>query len=194
MRTCRCGRSRVLLTLALAAATVAGCEQAEVGTAYPETENSHSAQLSEQISSSSAPPISVDPCSLLAESQIDQYGEFSGPEKRSYQGYSVCSWAVQKDSASDVEAPLVDLVFRHDLGLEEVIDLGDGLQAGQTDDSGRELIKTSGIEPVTNTRSCLIAMKISDDSRLDVTVGRTEDSCELAGKVVEMVDSKLPRS
>jgi hypothetical protein len=187
-------RTRVAAAVSvLIVSLVAGCGQTEEGAASPETglPGPSTPTDGNSTTDSNAPGV-VDPCSLLDQGELAQFGDFIGPEERTYQGYPVCAWHVEQDSASDVEAPMLDLAYRKDLGLEEVLDLGDGLQAGKLA-TGRELVKTTGIDPVTETPGCLVAMKVADGSRIDVSAGMTAEPCDLVEKVVEIVDPKLPR-
>ncbi|WP_082245309.1 DUF3558 family protein [Saccharomonospora azurea] len=172
---------------------VSGCGQSEEGSAAPNTESVAPSVTSQAATSAVGDAQSIDLCSLLTESDLAEYGTFDGPEERELRGYAVCSWADEKASASDMEAPLIDLMFIGDRGAADVVDLGDGLQNGKTENTGRELVKTSGVDSVTGAPVCVIAMSVSDGSRLDVTVGRTADPCDLAGQLVELVDPKLPR-
>lgn len=79
------------------------------------------------------------------------------------------------------------------MGIDDVKDMGDGLQPGTAQKTGRKLIKSSGIDPVTKIPDCRIAMEIDSGSRLDILAGFTADPCELAAHVAEIVDPKLPR-
>ncbi|WP_232285279.1 DUF3558 family protein [Saccharomonospora xinjiangensis] len=186
----------VVFSSVLAAVIVAGCSPTETGSTGATTGGSKSIPTSRSDSSivRDELDVPVDPCSLLNEEQISKYGEFIGPKDSFLKGDPVCSWRVPKETASDSDAPLVDLIYLDDLGTGDVVDLGDGLTSGTTEATGRELVKTSGVNPVTGTPDCLVSMRVSDRARLDVMVGFTSDPCELAGKIVEMVDSKLPRS
>ncbi len=188
------GRVKVWASLAFVAAVVAGCGQTETGHA-----SSGGDGATTPASSSSAVPESgqvtepVDPCSLVTQEEMSQYGDFEGPESRTLQGSPVCSWTESAGSVSDDDAPLVDFMFLENRGISDIVDLGDGVSEGVTDTSGRALARTSGINQVTEAPECLISMEIDDASRLDVLVGFTEEPCELAGQLVEMIDTKLPR-
>lgn len=190
-------RSRIVVAAAplVMASVVAGCSQTESGSASPET-NQPPASVpgsSESATESGSSFSSSDLCSLLASEDIAQYGEFRDPVERTYQGNPICSWRAEKDGVSDVEAPLVDLIYRDGSSIQELQDLGNGIKTGRTQNSGRELALTSGMEPVTETPSCVIAMDLGDGSRLDVGAGRTAEPCELVENLVEIVDPKLPR-
>lgn len=194
MQNLRLARVPVAIGSLVTTAVLAGCGPTDSGLASPNSPHS-SAGVSPGVSSpaSSEPATSVDPCSLLTLSELSRYGDFHGPDESTLQGDPVCSWRVDKESAADVEAPLVDVTFLDSYGVSDVVDMGDGVQSGTTNTTGRKLAKTSGINPVTDTPDCLIAMEIGEGSRLDVMVGFTAEPCELAGQIVEMVDSKLPR-
>lgn len=105
----------------------------------------------------------------------------------------VCSWNVPLESASDTDAPIVDLIFREDLKVDDVVDLGDGIQSGSTDATGRGVARTSGINPISESPACLVAMDIGNGSRLDVQVGLTAEPCDIADQLVEIIDPKLPQ-
>ncbi|TLW93512.1 DUF3558 domain-containing protein [Saccharomonospora piscinae] len=181
----------ILATLALTALTATGCADTNPGSGspssdYPDLESPRptitSSEASEQADAD------IDPCSLLSDEEIGQFGEFDGPSKRVVGSGQVCTWQGAKETVGD-QAPLVNLVVRDNVGLSGVVDMGDGLTPGATENTGRALVRTMSPD------GCLIAMKITSGSRLDVDVAEVsgDDACDLAGKMVEIVDTRLPR-
>ncbi|WP_083840088.1 DUF3558 family protein [Saccharomonospora xinjiangensis] len=194
METLASLQMKAAISVTFSVIALAGCGHAETGSATATPESVSSPHSVEENSAEKDVPVdSMDICALLDKNEISRYGKFEGPEERSLKGNFVCSWTVPVGSVNDTEAPQVDLVLLGDKGTGDVVDLGDGVTSGRTEATGRTVTKTSGVNPVMGTPECLIAMKISERSRIDVLVGRTADPCELAGRIVEIVDSKLPR-
>ncbi|WP_083852918.1 DUF3558 family protein [Saccharomonospora glauca] len=181
-----------LFPLTLAGVVAAGCGQEESGSASVATEDSFPVSSPQGSTSNKEVNSPVDPCALLSASEIAQYGDFNSPEKSKLDGDPVCSWSVSKSSVEDVEAPIVDLTYIADLDVDDVVDLGNGVESASME-NGREVVRMYGFNSVIGTPDCLIAMEIRNGSRLDVMVSRTADPCGLAEKVVELVDPKLPR-
>ncbi|SFP19004.1 DUF3558 family protein [Saccharomonospora viridis] len=197
-------RSAAVVVSVLAAVVMAGCSQTEAGSVSPGPDNSVSASSepsgsapampsgSNSETSGNGPVQPVNPCSLLTRDELSRFDDFGEPEESTQQGDPVCTWAVAKESATDVEAPIVNVVHWQNLGVADVVDLGGGIQPGRTDTTGREVARTTGVNEVTETPICMIAMAIGDSSRLDVQVGRTAEPCDLADQLVEIIDPKLP--
>ncbi len=173
---------------------VTGCSQEQSGLASPEMTESG------DMTSSGNPPNQdgvgvadpVDPCSLFSEDEMAQHGDFEPPVENTIAGYPNCEWSVPGESAGDTDAPIVNMTYREDLGVTDVVDLGDGIRSGQTE-TGRQLVMTTGVNEVMDTPTCLIGMETGPSSRLVVQVGRTPEPCELAEQLVEKADTKLPQ-
>lgn len=169
----------------------AGCSQDEPGTPIP-TGNPTSAP---QASSSATPSAaaadvdSVQPCSLLTKSEAAQFGKFEAPEKKTLGTARVCDWLpVRTDASTDL--PSFGFAVRDNVGVDGINDAGNGIQTGHVSGSGRDYALTSSVD------SCTIALAVGDGARVDVNVTGVEEqqACDLASKLVDIVDPKLPKA
>lgn len=194
MLTGRLSRAACAIAALVLSGVVAGCSQEESGLVSLKTTES-----SVVTSSATSPDLddgagstSVEPCSLFSEEEMAHYGEFEPSVENTIAGYLNCEWSVPGQSAGDTDAPIVNITYREDLGVAEVVDLGDGIRSGRTE-IGRPLVMTTGVNEVMDTPTCLIGMWTGHSSRLDVQVGRTPEPCGIAEQLVEKADTKLPR-
>jgi hypothetical protein len=128
----------------------------------------------------------VDPCSLLTGSELSRYGEFGQGEYRTYGTGRNCRWQADRDGAAE-KVPLVDVIIEDESGVQSLPDLGGGRQSGRAE-SGRDVVRTS------NEDGCVIAMSVSENTRVDVIVSMVEvnDACSIADGLVGFLDRKLP--
>lgn len=192
----RCVSLRVgALPLLLAVLVLGGCSDAEPGLASPEGSQRSVGALAE----SSAPAAtssgsvssgidSVEPCSLLTDGELSEFADYEDPESRFSAGARNCRWTPIREKAQQ-RLPLINLDARDNVGIDGMPDLGTGLQRGRMDGSGREVVQTTRPD-----EGCIIGMAVGEAARVDVVVGtvETDKACDIASRIAEMIDPKLP--
>ncbi|NIJ14587.1 hypothetical protein FHU38_004988 [Saccharomonospora amisosensis] len=182
------------MPLLVAAFGLAGCSDAESGLASPEdsrpsahTSVGSSVPTSDSSGSTSRGIDSVDPCSLLTDSEVAAFGKYQEPNARQVGTARGCDWNPVRENAQQ-KLPLISFSVRDNVGVDGVVDLGTGLQRGEMD-SGRGVVRTT-----TPDHGCLIAMAVGEDARVDVVVGAVEPdkACDIASRIAEIIDPKLP--
>lgn len=128
----------------------------------------------------------LDPCSLLNAGQLAKYGTFSTGKPKNLGGARGCDFGKELKSASDDTAG-VTVAIRDTQSVDEVNDLGEGVQAGNVG-GGREAARTSG------HGSCIISLAVGPNSRVDVgaVAASSDEACQIADYVVGIVEPKLP--
>ncbi|WP_232283884.1 DUF3558 family protein [Saccharomonospora cyanea] len=139
-------------------------------------------------SSSFARPasLSIDPCGLISAEDLAEVGEFE-TEYQEGGGSRYCVWQEGFESGGNGFGFSVGV--RDSQGIDAVRDIGGGVDP--TEVNQRPAVKTE--DPVSG--DCMLAVKISDSSRIDVTVLGEDgdgDSCGLAEVIAGMVEPRLP--
>jgi hypothetical protein len=186
-------RLALLPMLAASLVTLSACSGEEPGAALPAPADSSSNVPSTNSGSSSAAPeggaaptAELDPCSLLNVDDLAKFGTFPEGKPENLGGARSCGFDEELDSAS--EDPVgVTVAVRDSQGVDEVQDLGEGVQAGNVS-GGREAVQTSG------TGACIIALAVGQDSRVDIgaVAASSDEACQVADYVVGIVEPKLP--
>lgn len=128
----------------------------------------------------------IDPCELLTPSELTKFGNFEEPEPRFSGGARNCRWGSKRTSAVG-DLPLINIDVRDNVGISGMPDLGGGLHHGQMAESGRKIAQTS------KEIGCVLAMALDEGARVDVVVSGIHDqSCDMAAKLAEIIDPKLP--
>lgn len=183
----------VLLLFAAAAFGLAGCSNSEAGNPVASaggpsssSDSSSAPSTSATGSSSSVNTTSIQPCSLLAVSDLSEYGTFTGPTDKELGGARLCSFQKQLASASD-KGLTVSIGIRDTQGISSVNDVGGGKES--TSVNGRDAVKAMG------TRACLVALGVGDKARVDVSItsDSTAEACAAADKIAAVVEPKLPK-
>ncbi|HEV7979376.1 DUF3558 domain-containing protein [Amycolatopsis sp.] len=184
-----------LLLLVVGAFGLAGCSSSEIGTAVPSTglpssgqpQPSPTAPPESSTQGGSAGTASVQPCSLLSATDLTEYGTFNGPDEKELGGARTCGFQRKLASASD-KGLGVSINVRDKQGISSVNDLGQGIQTDKL--NGRDVVRA----PSTNS-ACTIALAVGDTSRVDVlvTADSTAEACDVAAKLVGVVEPKLPK-
>jgi hypothetical protein len=179
--------------LAVTAFTLSACSGEEGGTALPTDAPASSATGSTAPSDSSpapdegveAPTAGLDPCALLSAADLAQFGEFSEGVPNNLGGARGCDYDRKIENASD-DTIAVAVNIRDSQGVDEVQDIGDGVQKG-TVAGGRKAVMTSG------NGACLIALAVGENSRVDVGGAGTsqEEACQIADAVAAIIEPKL---
>ncbi|WP_370946089.1 DUF3558 family protein [Amycolatopsis sp. cg5] len=181
----------ILLTAALAL-SLASCSSKEPGNASPSTaaKSSPSETNSSAPGTSGSPTSSLDSCSLLSAADLSTFGSFGEPERSTEGGARTCAYSFKSTSASD-GAFTIGVGIRDQQGLADANDAGGGITPGQV--NGRKAAQIP-IPPY----ACILALELGDHARADVTVNhvttkQTQPSCEVASKVADIVEPKLPK-
>ncbi|WP_085978115.1 DUF3558 domain-containing protein [Saccharomonospora glauca] len=176
-------RTGLVASLLLFAA-VSACSEGERGIAEPQQSSvSVSGEASEAASTSSGPAsLSIDPCELLTADDLAEVGEF---EKEYMEGGGARSCRWQETFESGGNGFTFGLSVRDAQGIDTVKDIGNGLK--QDEVNQRPTVSTQ--DPMSG--DCTLALKLSDSSRVDVTV-LGEGGCEIAEVIAGMVEPRLP--
>lgn len=186
----------MILSAAVVALGLAGCNSSEGGNALPG--DSSGAPTSEAPTSASSPSssssagtdsgsVAIDPCSLVSSSDLAPVGDFAGatPKPGKLVGLRYCDWQILDVS--------LRIGVRDKQGVDDAKDAGGGIQHDEAD--GRKVARI----PIPSGGACIVAVEITDSSRADIQglkKGGTEGadaSCELAVKVAQIVEPKLPK-
>ena len=170
---------------------LAGCSNTQTGTATPV---GSTAPVSSGASSSQAPggatTTSLDPCSLLAASDLGSFGSsFVGPRKRQAGGARSCGYVKQLADASDEDLS-VDVNIRDTQSIESANDAGAGINRVAV--NGRQAAQVP-----TPPNICVLALAVGANSRVDVTIisKDTTKACDIATQVAtKIVEPKLPKA
>lgn len=175
----------------LAVAALTACSSDEGGTALPvgsssEAPNTGTAS-SEAVPTSvpgTAPTGSLDPCTLLSESDIAKYGDFQEPQRDTRGGARACDWLSVRGAAESIG---IGISIRDNDGVQDAQDQGLGIDTAQA--NGRDLARIP-----TPDGGCLLAIGVGESSRVDVNVGASDnrESCEIADELAGVVEPMLP--
>ncbi|KID28287.1 Protein of unknown function (DUF3558) [Prauserella sp. Am3] len=186
-------RAALLPFVAVAVMTVAACSDSEGGTPEAEGAPSSHAASSETAAPSSedgagmgTPLSGLDPCSLLGQADVTQFGPVDPPERKKIGTADTCSWTPDRSEVSG-ERGTIGVGFRENAGVQDMNDKGMGVQ--HTTENGRDY----GRSPSPN--GCTIAIGVTDTSRVDVVVSGADPdkACEMANTLVEVVEPKVPQ-
>lgn len=133
---------------------------------------------------------SLNPCDLLRPAELTELAPtYKDGEEPSYgKGGRTCQWVPELPNASTV-LPVVAVYIWDEQGLDDVKEIeGGGIRHGTL--NGRDVAQAPGPD------GCLIALAVSETSRVDVVVSSVDvakqDRCAPAEKVAEIVEPKLP--
>jgi hypothetical protein len=180
--------------LAAAVLSLTACSGEEGGAALPAESLPFTSTAPSQPSSgpltpdegAEAPTTALEPCSLLSADDLAEFGDFKDGVQNDGGGARGCEYDRKIENASD-DADVVGLLIRDTQGVDEVQDLGDGVQTGSVE-SGRKAVQTSG------NGSCIIALAVGENSRVDAgaVAGTEERACQIADAVAAIIEPKLP--
>ncbi len=172
-----------------------GCSRQEASFAEPKSPPGAPGVSSPLASSSSSArsttlsidPISssLDPCDLLSTEDLAEAGKFK-TEYKEEGGARSCYWQSDFEQGGDGFTFAVSL--RDAQSVETLNDLGAGVQRTEVNQ------RPAAVSKNAEFRSCTVAMKLDDVSRVDVSVPRTEedDACEIAEVIAGLVEPHLP--
>jgi hypothetical protein len=183
---------RTALPLAAGVLLLAGCSTEKPGTASPASSTSvvPTSPTSGSGSETPGPSITstIDPCTLLSAAELSPYGTFKAPT-RSEQGSDArdCQYTKSQASASE-DSLTVAVVVRDKASVDDIPASAGTLTKGTQ--NGRTAVQ------IKNTAGgCAIAMAVGNSARVDVTVVSTNNAatCDIASKVADIVEPKLPK-
>lgn len=164
-----------------------GCSEVEPGTASPSSGASRVPTTS--FVEDRRKLDSVDPCSLIDDSELNRLGNFEdGREGVRKDGGRQCSWRGVRESAS-AERPLsLYIVLRDGSGVDDLSDIGSGTRSGVTEDTGRRVKET------WNKGGCVVGLELRPNARVDAiaTAPDTVKACDTANELVKLIDRKFP--
>ncbi|MGQ0838925.1 DUF3558 family protein [Actinokineospora sp.] len=125
----------------------------------------------------------LDPCILLSESDVAQFGAGIGVPKNTTRSRA-CQWTVSGQGVFTV-------ALRAEQGLDDIV-VSRGTVADHPvgDHDGRKLEADDG------PGGCMISIGISESARVDTSSSTRSDTakaCEFAGRVAELIEPKLPK-
>ncbi|MCR3720540.1 MULTISPECIES: DUF3558 domain-containing protein [Prauserella salsuginis group] len=188
----RLTRPTLLPLVAIAAVAVTACSNSEGG--IPEADAGSSPARSSVVTSPSAddetgPGTSLsdlDPCSLLNQADVRQFGPVEEAQREEEDLVDSCSWEPDRSQTSG-ERGTLGIVIRENAGLQDMNDLGMGVQ--RTEEDGRQYAR------VPDPNGCGIAIGVTNNARVDILVtGADPDkACEMANTLAEVVEPKVPQ-
>lgn len=179
-------RSGNFLYMVLVVFLASGCFAGEAGKASPRSSSSVESTETVEPSSQGRPlSLSIEPCELFTVEDLAEYGEFES-EYREGKADRTCHW--EEGVSGHHDSLSFALSIRDRQNVETVNDNGAGVQRFEINQ--RPAAKAKNPEFGT----CVVALKIDDVSRIDVTVvdGLEDDSCQIAEVVAELLEPRLP--
>lgn len=131
---------------------------------------------------------SLDPCSLLATSDLADYGTFNGPNPKILGGDNVCQFTRKVASASD-PSMIITVGVRKSAGIAAVNDLGGGVLPREV--NGRKAMEAP------SDSGCTLALDLGPKNRVDVQVLGVEktQACDAAEKLATAsIEPKMPKA
>lgn len=188
-------RYAVLVPVIMAAFALAACNSSTSGspTGSATTSQQTGGDTSTPTSSSGgsngggSPLASVDPCSLLNQSVLSQYG-LSKSSTISGTGGRPCNWQKPVD-INGKNGYSVEIDVRDSQGLKDINANGFTVT---TDNVGSH---QGRLAQLNVGGSCFVAIGVTDSSRVDVGVAAgtdTTQACQLANQLAKVVEPQLP--
>src|SRR5699024_1700644 len=106
---------------------------------------------------------SLDPCSLLTEDEVAEFGDFKEPKYKEFGKYPTCGWFPDRGEEEGYSRPSINTVLREDLTIEEIKDSGSGIDHGQMD-SGRDFTRSGA------SGEYIVALAVGEEARAEVLV------------------------
>jgi hypothetical protein len=134
----------------------------------------------------SAELAAIDPCTLLTQAQLDQYG-LSKRDSGSLAGARQCTWGRMVDANGKGGYAVGPAIWDHQ-GLKDINTDGqivtDGLSVGKH--PARQAKQANG-------NACFVAIGVTESSRVDVVVaGSPDEACGLANQFAKLIEPQLP--
>jgi uncharacterized protein DUF3558 len=179
-------------TIALLAAVllaVAGCTNDSAGSPLPtgspeggQTVSSRPPTSSDNVAAKLA---AIDPCSLLTQAELDQYG-LQRRHAGDLAGSRHCSWGHLPDENGE-GGFVVGAAIWDRQGLKDINESGYSVtDAAIGKRQARQAAQNGG-------NGCFVAIGVSDSSRVDVTAsGDPGQGCVLANRFAELIEPRLP--
>lgn len=167
---------------------VSGCSEGQSGHAEPQMSPSDSSGGTQTTSVNPSGQISfsIDPCDLVSEEDLVEVGKFE-KEYEEAAGARTCYWQHTFENGGDGFGFAVGV--RDSQGIDAVNDNGSGVHPSEVNQ--RPSVWT--VDPKFD--DCVLAMKVDEVSRVDITVSgdsESNDSCEVAEVIAGMVEPRLP--
>lgn len=137
-----------------------------------------------------APTARLDPCSFLSPAELKDFGTFENGHVLNMGGARGCAWHMPESIPFKYRFS-IDVGIRDRQGIKEANDAGGGIQKGEMG-SGRKAV----LIPATRLGGCILALAVSETSRVDVAANGVRDSkkaCDIVSQVADIVDPKLPK-
>lgn len=146
--------------------------------------------------SSSLPPSSdnaanklaaVDPCTLLTQAQLDQYG-LHKRDAGTLVGARICSWAHPTDENGKNGFNLKPAIWDQQ-GFKDIN--AEGQIVTDVPTIGRHQVRQA---KQANGDACFVSISVTDSSRVDVVVASnsSDESCGLANQFAKLIEPRLP--
>ena len=176
---------------ALLAATlgVSGCTSTSTGSPLPTDPTGTGQTLSSPAASAgnaAAELAAVDPCTLLTQAQLDQFG-LHMRDSGDLGGARQCSWGRAIDT-NGKGGFVVGPVIWDNQGLKDINTDGqivtDGMTVGRH--QARQAKQAEGL-------ACFVAIGVTDSARVDIVVaGSPDEQCGLANQFAKLIEPRLP--
>lgn len=167
-----------------------GCTNSSTGSPLPtspaEGSKTVSGSPSTSMENAAAKLAATDPCTLLTQAQLDQYG-LQKRDSGNLAGARVCSWTHPTDKQGtggyNLKPAIWDQQGIKDINTEGYI-VSDTVAIGRH--QARQVKQING-------DVCAMGIGVTSSSRVDVVVaGDSDESCGLANQFAKLIEPKLP--
>ncbi|GLW95119.1 DUF3558 domain-containing protein [Actinokineospora globicatena] len=167
------------------ALALSSCSSPEVGSPTTVERDPGSTSTQSSDPSPTTSPTSVKPCELLTDSEASSIGADGAGQPKKTKGSTGCRWRVEKALAAD--SYNVDVTYYEARSLDDVV-------SSQTK-KPMKLGSHDAIEVLGDNKSgCIVAIAVSDTTRVDVVVAGGEQTrlCAPAVDVAKLIEPRLP--
>jgi hypothetical protein len=178
-----------MLVLPMIAAAIVGlCACSSQNPGNPVASNTTSAQPTSGGSTSSGTSLaSVDPCSLITQTQVTSNGLMAGQSVNA-PGGRACRW-VAPDSGSTINGYDLQVVIYDQAGLDKLNTTGDTVSDYTVGKYQGKLLQD------TSLSNCIVSLGTTSTSRIDIYVNSSsgmDQSCQLVKEVAPKVVANFP--
>jgi ABC-type phosphate transport system substrate-binding protein len=179
-------RTAVLPVIVAALLGLAACTNSTTGNGTPAPPANTTQPGNSSPTSGGSGLTSIQPCDLLSSADVSQ-NQLGTPAPENLGGARTCSW--QNTTANNGDGYNISVGIRDTQGINEISSGVDTITPDNIGSHpGRQLQSTQ-------SGTCVIAIGVTNSSRVDVTVNAGTDpvqGCQLANQFAKLVEPNLP--